>query len=836
MCIFYPFMSRFILVLVSLLSLAASAEVRISEVMQCNQNTVIDDRNEFPDSWVELHNNGTSDVCLRGYAIGEKRIFEKAYALPNVTVPAGGYLLLYCDKVAEGLHTNFRIGVHKEGNLYLFGPDGMFADSIRIPPMLGPDISFGRNGHGEAGFFPLPTPATGNVEMVTDKIAPKPVFSVCGGVFASPFSLVLEAEGEIRYTTNGEEPTIASELYTHPLPINSNTVVRAKVFVKGMAPSNTVTHSYLFLKRQQTLPVVSLVTNPDNLYGDEHGILVKGTYGENHPGAKPKVSMYGVANYFFGWKRPANMEYFPQQGGGAAINQVCELNVGGNASRRRPVKTFVVDANKRFGEKSLSYPFFPDKEWQHENRTVMLRNSGQDYASTFLRDAFMQRSFARHTSIDYQACQPAIVFVNGEYAGLRNIRERVNEDYLEANNVEKADLIEGFGGKVKKGNGDAFAQFKKAYADSSSTYGQLSALIDVDEFLDYLVLNSLYCNTDFPANNVMMWRKRQPEGKWRWIAKDMDFGMGLLNSPYDFNYLNFLLRKEPYRKMTSNTEGACKLFQKMMSFPQFRQAYIDRVAVYMGTFASADSLTALLDTMAAAVAYEIPFFTQRGTDEDEWKKAVSDAKKWICNRVPFFYTDVARFFNLGRAVPLEVRCSGGLYMNGIPLCGNAFCGKFFEGRLFMLSAECVEGFDADLFQLWGETSGYVAKTVSRVDGCWRENEFVLPQGTADANWVAQYVKGDSLYTELYADELLVWRAPVGASSVRITQKGQRVEPAKVVAQSNLMFDVVDFSGRKQASGPYNEVMPRLEPNRNYIITTFKNGKKVCSRKVRRVEP
>ena len=814
--------------------------LRINEVVQCNVGKLTDELNEFPDGWVELYNDGPAAVSLHQYAVVRKNRFAKAYRLPGIELPPYAYVLLYCDKEGKGLHTDFRLPIDTVSSLFLFRTDGTVADSVELPPMLAANVPYCRQSAGVWRFCETATPGLPNASDSVSAQAPAPSFSESGGVkdgaFCLQLALPLNAPSGscIRYTTDGSEPDGESARYVHPLAISQSVAVRAKTFATGYADSPTQTHSYLFLNRQQTLPVVSLVADSAFFYDDELGILVKGIYGKTHPNSVPVVDVFGRANYYYGWHRPVNIEYFPVGAETEAINQPAQTKVGGKAGRRQAEKSLVLKADKRFGTNSFLYPFFEDKPWLTSNKSVVLRNSGQDAPYTYFRDAFAHKAFARHTSVDYLSYQPVILYLNGNYMGIRTLRERSNDDYLRANyrDLHGFDLIEGVGGLVKSGDSAAFCQFREVYSNSASSYQQLDSLMDVDEFADYLILYALFCNTDFPGNNMLMWKT--PATKWRWIVKDFDSAMGVSRSPATFQYLNYILREPPFTdRGVFNSEQSCLLFRKMMSFPQFRQMFIDRAAVYMGTFASVESLTRLVDSLATNIEYEMPFFMEmRQKDELKWTCSVVALKKWLADRIPFFYADLSRFFHMGDPVPLKVIAGEKGCLNNIALADGCFDGMFFSGRRMRVSADSSVAFQSDGYQSEGTLSVPVARCSHRIGECWRTSDFDLPDD-AGAVWAVQYVKGDSLYTELFDCETLDWKIPSGAATVRIEKGGMNVQQA--IDDSNLRFVACDFSGRVVARGRYSDVMPVLQFGKTYILTTLAGDVVLRKWKVRRMD-
>ena len=184
-------------ILLVMATMSANAQLVINELMQSNVECVRDDIHEFPDSWVELYNPTGANISLGNYKIGTKNKADKAWALPsNVTVSAGGYVIIYCDK--EGLednrlHTDFRLDSDKEGNLYLFEGSTIVSSVVGIPMMPAPDIAYGRDASGNWGYELTSTPGAANAGGVVaaDHILGAPDFGVPGQVFEGSSSFEL---------------------------------------------------------------------------------------------------------------------------------------------------------------------------------------------------------------------------------------------------------------------------------------------------------------------------------------------------------------------------------------------------------------------------------------------------------------------------------------------------------------------------------------------------------------------------------------------------------------------------------------------------------------------
>ena len=298
------------------------AQLIINELMQSNIDCVMDDINEFPDSWVELYNAGTAAVNLNQYKLGVSDKAGEAWQLPNRTVQPKQYILIYCDKEGTGLHTSYRIDSGKSDGIWLFQNEEIADCVLKLKKQPAPNIAYGRENDGgeKWGYQATPTPGKANCGKLCSEVLGDPVFSKAGQVFANvgSFNLTISLpagspEGTvIRYTTNGSEPTASSTVFSSAINIGSTTVVRAKLFCDGYLSPRSTTQSYIFFpsNRALTLPVVSIVTDDRYLNDPKIGIYVDGTY------------QSGTENYRFDWRRPINFEYFETKGKASELNQL----------------------------------------------------------------------------------------------------------------------------------------------------------------------------------------------------------------------------------------------------------------------------------------------------------------------------------------------------------------------------------------------------------------------------------------------------------------------------------------------------------------------------------
>ncbi len=684
--------------------LPSHAQLIINEIMQSNIDCIMDDINEFPDSWVELYNAGDEAVMLGQFKLGVSNNAAEAWQLPSRTIGSHQYILLYCDKEDTGHHAPYRIDSGKSDGIWLF-QNGEIADCVlKLKKQPAPNIAYGRetDGSDKWGYQATPTPGAANCGKLCSDLLGDPVFSKPGQVFTNGgrirlFITLPEGAPEgtvIRYTTDGSEPTAESPVFS-PFFIGSTKVVRAKLFCDGYLSPRSTTHSYIFFpsERALTLPVVSIVTDDKYLNDPKIGIYVDGTY------------QSGTENYRFDWRRPINFEYFETGGKASELNQLCETRIQGGATRTNPLKSLAVYANKRFGEKRFSYEFFPDqKPGLTEFKSIVLRNAGNDFDYLYLRDIIAQRTMASHADLDWQAWRPVIVYINGVYKGIENIRERSNEDniYTNYDGLEDVDLVENWN-DLKEGDMEHLNAFKAFFNEHGHTMAEYEKWVDCQEFINLMAMNAYYNNIDFPGNNIVLWRPRTADGRWRFIAKDVDYTMHLYNQDdYNYKYFDWLYWKEydPNHNWGANDYEATRLFRRLMEDADFNREFIDHMAVYMGDFLNYEGTWKVWEPMYNQIKTEYPHHRKL---YNEWWPNYNDemdkVKTWLKKRTNFMYQHLADYYKLGSPLPFLVnvtldeadREALQFVMNGVPLSEGQFVGRFFKDREVVLEGKPGNG-------------------------------------------------------------------------------------------------------------------------------------------------
>jgi hypothetical protein len=686
---------------------SANASIVINEIMQSNVDCLFIDH-DFPDSWVELYNNGTSVVSLTGWGFGETDNYADAWILNNTLyIPAKGFATIYLDKEDTGLHANFKLDSGSSA-LYVFDRSGAVVDKISFKKQPAPNISYGReyDGANSWAYFTSATPGSTNnaANTITDKsnLLPEPSFNADGfvsvkGKDAFTLSVTIPdgvpADTKLCITTDGSEPTAANAVSTKTWTkyISSTTVVRAKLLSENALPIRSTTQSYIYLPEATQLSVFSLVGNPDYFYSDDEGILM-GEWDDNDASKQNP-------NWNHDWRRPINIEYFQGADHVLLFNQVGETRVHGNYTRRNAQKSLAVYANKRFGTKKFNGSLWHEKENVTAVKSFVLRNGGNCFEASRINDQVGQSAIGRYVhDLDWQAYEPAIYFLNGKYMGIADLRERSNDDNIEANyGIDDIDMIENWE-ELKTGTWDNYNEFVEYCNSSSVTYEGLSQRMDIDNFLNMFIIKSFGMDTDFPNNNITVWRSREDGGKWRFMLKDIDrMGLQWMNDEIGNDLCDFINDMFNWGSFWKKNLRVFKLIYS--DIPEARDLYIDRMAIYLGDFLRTEKGQDLIDEYVSAIEPEYLRHLQvyfndvystssyRYCGDWGWQGYVKYFRNtWWSKRKSNMFNLLRSRYSLGSIVTLNMeRNENPVNFNGVDLTYDKYYGKWFVGREIRLN-------------------------------------------------------------------------------------------------------------------------------------------------------
>ncbi|MCF8378658.1 MAG: CotH kinase family protein [Bacteroidales bacterium] len=690
------------------------AQLYINEFSASNSSLILDP--EFGDDadWVEIYNAGTSPVNLLNYYLSDNLSQPGKWQIKvEATIFPKDFILIWADGKDTLLHTSY--GFSKLGEqIGLYTPLLEVVDTISFGSQ-NVNISYGRkpDGNTEWGYFTEPTPgSTNSASSFAGVVEAIPDFSVSGGIFHGDLSLELSSVlgGTIRYTRDGSKPDINSLEYTSPISINTNSVIRARVFNPDFIPGGVITHSYFMDDnfKIRNLPIISLATEPENFWDSETGIYVQDF--------KPD------------WEVPVNIELFENNGSDrAAFNLEAGTKVNGLYSWQLPQKMLGIYFRNQYGSGSLDYQLIFEKDRsRYEN--FALRASGSDWSYSLFRDILGQNAMEQGMDNDFMAYRPGIVFVNGQYMGIHNIREKVDEDYIVGNHSMLSgefDLIENED-FAEHGDLIAFNKFLSLLSKDlsiQSNYDEVAAVMDIENFTDYVITEMATGNTSID-HNVMTWKPKS-YGKWKWVLMDLDRGFFNPSS----NLIDFYLR-----------QGSLP-FKELMQNDGYKSYFGQRLADRLITTFNPAQMNDLIDKHKKDIEVEIPYHIDRwlGTTSsygnaipsvDYWNSQVERLRTFVNQRPGFLINDLQNYgFNPGAtlSVYLSPENAGSISLNGIQVSGEYINSQYPIGLDLSFVADNKPGYN---FVGWKSA---ITKSIIPKGSSWKFLDDGTDQGK---NWTA----------------------------------------------------------------------------------------------------
>lgn len=710
-------MKHIVTIIGMLLSLGLSAQLRINEVMSNNVSAVWDDSYNFS-MWVELYNPGTSALLQNYYYLSDDPLQPLKWQLPSKTIPSRGFSVVWMEKPERANHAPFKLNP-EGGALYLSTSSGTIVDNVVYPPQYR-NISYGRftDGSGDWVFFEQCSPAVSNVGKLTGMARCKaPALTIPGGLYNSSITLQFEtpeAGDTIYYTLGSNEPTRASTRYIagNSISISANSIIRAKTFRTGKLSSDITTATYLIGQRNFNLPVVSLVTPTAYLNDNTYGIYVVGTNGITGNGAD------GPRNWNQDWDRPANFELFDKNRI-TRLNQELDIQIAGGWSRLNAQKSLHIQPKKKFGNNKLEYPIFTSRT-NHQYKDIALRNSGNDFRYSMMRDGMMQSLIIGRMDLEYLAYEPAILYLNGIYYGIQNLRERSNADLLYTTHGlddNEVTILDSW-----TISGDPEYQTMLNYilindVNKPEVYEKLKTMMDVDNYINYLITQIYIGNYDWPHNNIKMWKKTDG-GKWRWILFDTDFGFNLYDgSLHAFNSLTFALGENTTK---STQPWATRLFSRLILNDTFRNSFIDRFSIHLSSTFSTQRVNALIDSLAAKIRPEISFHKNRWGSDRAFESDINTMKNFSSARAGnmlgfirnrFLSNSELQTINLSSNIP-----SASYTFNNELIFNNSIVLQTYSGRNYTIKANDVKGY---VFKHWENSGHTTTQSIIPRDSDWK---------------------------------------------------------------------------------------------------------------------
>ncbi|MCI0397548.1 MAG: CotH kinase family protein [Chloroflexi bacterium] len=535
-----------------------------------------------------------------------------------------------------------------------------------------------------------------------------PRFSHPGGYYAGDLSLAIQASqpgATILFSTDGSLPTLESgQVYTQPLHLSAAapivTVVRARTILPDGELGEVATASYL-MGVEATLPLVSLIIDPADWQGPERGIFANA----NEKGPE--------------WERPAHITFVDEERRDGFMI-VAGVRVHGGASRTSPKKSLRLYFRQEYGQSRLEYPLFAG-EGTTTFKRLILHNGGQDMAPqmepywTLMRNPLVSQ-LAWETRADATRGRPVLLFLNGEPMGVYFIRERLDARFLAARyNLAEADFLDTpervleEGPRIESGNRrhwDHLMAFVATHdlADPAS-YTYVQSQLDLDNLIDYTILQLYAGNVDWPNSNVHQFRSYTQGGRWHWLIFDGDHSFGY---PTRWNSVNanLVVNALVADPDPSTTGRHTLLLQHLMANPLFFERFLTRAADLLNTAFAPETVTAEVDALAAALA---PNMTQEAlvwANPYSWERGVAYLRDFAGQRPELLRQQLVAQYNLPGTARLSFSAPatgvGAVAVNGQILPELPWEGVYFQGTTITVTAVPRPGFR---FAGWEEVAG-----------------------------------------------------------------------------------------------------------------------------------
>ena len=703
-------MTRFLLaLLLCLFAPALFAQVFINEVSAANMNGLLDSDGDRED-WVELYNSGPAAVNIGGWFLSDNPNKPQKWTIPNgQTIPAGGFRVIYCsgkDKVVgTNVHTNFKITQTKGESVILTQTNGTTVDSYTFTIPNQANHSYGRSPNGGATWkiFASPTPGATNNTTSYQAYAPAVAASLNAGFYPGSVmvSLSTGAGFDIRYTTNGSEPTTTSPLYSVPVNIAATTVLKARAFSSNtqILPGFVTANTY-FINVNHTVPVLSIA-------GDNIQTLLGGS----------QIRPFGSFEYF-------ENNVLKDEAYG-------EFNKHGNDSwayQQRGVDWITRD---QMGYKDeLKHKFFKEKNRTKFQRLILKAAANDNYPSSnggaHIRDSYVHTlALDGGMDLDVRTHRSCVMYVNGQYWGVYDIREKVDDadytSYYYDQDEPDIDYIKTWGATwTEYGTSTAWYALKGFILGNNmaipANYDYVQQQFDLLSLVDYIIINQHSVCKDWLNWNTSWWRGRNPDGtatRWRYALWDMDATFG--------HYINYtgIPNTGPTAapcdvEQISNTgdpQNHIDIMVALLANPEFKALYVNRYADLLNTSLSCDYMNALLDSMTSVIAPEMAQHCARwGGSVGIWNQNVSALHDFINTRCQVLDQSIVGCYDVTGPFGLTVKISPAaspnqVMVNTITPASYPFAGDYFGDVNIDLVAKPAPGWQFDHWEISGNTFG-----------------------------------------------------------------------------------------------------------------------------------
>ena len=695
--------------------------------------------------WIEIYNAGDVSANLKEYSLVENLEKPRKWVFGEEIIPAHGFRVVFCDKgdvaavsghdagdLHERTHTNWKLNKNG-GSVYLIDRYYAIRDSVNYPA-LSSGMSWGIMDAGVWKYFEKPTPEERNDKNKSDGydgVVPKFSFNGSqGGFYSGEVKLnpPTVSDGlKVRCTQDGSVPTENSPEFNSSITISENTVLRCAAYKKGLLTKDVVTNTY-FIDEMVNMPVVAVSVDPQ--FFEKHYVK-KSDCGSANPKSCPAGLMEEV-------EYPVHVEYFAE--GSKSKEKAFEIDAGislmGGWSRVNDKKSVAIAMHEEYQAGRINYPLFETRKGVNDKyKAFNLRNNGNRFVSDYIEDA-MAGALLEGSGVDYQRSRQVVVFYNGKYYGIHDMRERYNRAYVETNygiDDNTVKLVKHLGGDTAiTSSGDdpsAVADYLEMLKfignndmSKAENYQAAKDLIDIGNYADYMIAEIYYHNGDWPNNNVRAWSA--PGQPWKFMVYDVDHGFdwkwGVNNGEFSQSTNMFDWIKKGGGNDPCKVVGCfANLYTSFMKNEDFKRLFLNHTAVMWQSYLNSKNVAKVVDKMTATIdpadmQRDIEKYKDDRSDYGSFDEDGSHLKEWAEARDTKILSEYQEEFGVGDMVTVKIASSGkgivlmeGMNLPGSTATSTSYSGKFFNGLQMELTAVPSAG---AVFKGWSDDASITEKT------------------------------------------------------------------------------------------------------------------------------
>lgn len=706
-----------LVVLGCLVSEDTQAQVIINEIMASNVSVYPDiwDFEDFTD-WIELHNTSNSEIDLTGYYLTDNFKDKKKWPIPSGTkIAANGYLVIFADgnntKPGERFtrdfypwnqkfttkyyHTNFGLSADGEELALCKDENGSVSivDSVIFSNQLN-DISYGRYPNAEAAWYQFDQPTPGAANTTDAKRTEVPSgsvsFSIPGGFYSSSQSLALSSSaGEIYYTLDGSVPDKNSTKYSAPINISKSTVVRARCIEKDKLAGKVATNTYFINEKSRKLMCVSIAADSTLLFDEEKGIF---------------------KNSLKGREIPIAMEFFTEDG-----KQIAKANAGmrlGSLTNftcpQKPLQ--VALKGGKYGDDFIWHRLF-DKQFACFSE-FRFRQGGDGWNSNLITDGMLESICKEQLELGTQAYRPVVLFINGIYYGIQDLREQFDDQYFTNNyNVDPStkDEVRSIllppdgdeGWELVSGSWDSWNSLLKFVRQGPMTdaqkYEEVKLKVNINSLIDFVSIQEFGCNVSW-GHNEDVWKTAG--SKWQWLVTDFDRCFSYSNV---YGNVSTDILNNGGKGLSSSIVKQDTLFSFLLKNTEFKNYFIQRFAAHMNSTFKPSRLNSIVDSIVEILLPEMEDYTKKWGSEggvksvQSWNSSVDSVKKFINERgkYVFEHLSASNFANNGTAeltINFSIDGAGEILINQVKMSQGLSDMTFFKSIPMQLRAVPKPGY------------------------------------------------------------------------------------------------------------------------------------------------